>query len=93
LIPKKKPGRKPKITKMAELANQNNISLLKDGEIKQEKVNEFDLITADIDYLLTSNATKQNDQNTSCCQGNNDSSHRADVFAVSQDFGLSFRFF
>jgi hypothetical protein len=33
LIPKKKPGRKPKITKMAELANQNNISLLKDGEI------------------------------------------------------------
>ena len=89
LIPKKKPGRKPKITKMAELANQNNISLLKDGEIKQEKVNEFDLITADIDYLLTSNATKQNDQNTSCCQGNNDSSHQADVFAVSQDFGQS----
>lgn len=89
LIPKKKPGRKPKITKMAELANQNNISLLKDSEIKQETVNEFDLITADIDDLLTSNTTKQNDQSTSSCQGNNDSSHQADVFAVSRDFGQS----
>lgn len=89
LIPKKKPGRKSKIKKMAELANQNDISLLKDCEIKQEKVNEFDLITADIDDLLTSNTTQQNVPNTSGCQGNNDSSHQADVFAVSQDFGQS----